>query len=93
MYTRLTEKLITILTDAIQAKEHGLVEDALAFQVEEIATLRQIVIMWQRCEYGYQNKKQHHRDLYVAGTHLQRNKKNILVKCRKMSNKCQRQVN
>lgn len=40
MYTRLTEQLVAVLTDAIQAKEHGLVEDALAFQIEEIAALR-----------------------------------------------------
>jgi len=70
MYTRLTEQLIAILTDAIQAEEHGLIEDALAFQIKEIAAFRQIVIVWQRCEYGYQDKKQHHRDLYVEGTHL-----------------------
>jgi len=75
MYTRLTEQLIAILTDAIQAKEHGLIEDALTLQIKEIATFRQIVIVWQRCEYGYQDKKQHHRDLYVAGTHLQKSNK------------------
>lgn len=72
MYTRLAEQLIAVLADAIQSEEHGLVEDALALKIEEIAAFRQIVTVGQRCEYGYQDEKQHHRDLYVAGTHLQR---------------------
>lgn len=71
MYTRLAEQLIAVLADAIQSEEHGLVEDALALKIEEIAAFRQIVTVGQRCEYGYQDEKQHHRDLYVAGTHLQ----------------------
>lgn len=71
MYTRLAEQLIAVLADAIQSEEHGLVEDSLALQIEEIAALRQIVVVWQGGEDWYQDEKQHHRDLYVAGTHLQ----------------------
>lgn len=80
MYTRLAEQLIAVLADAIQSEEHGLVKDALALQIEEIAAFRQIVTVGQRCEYGYQDEKQHHRDLYVAGTHLQRNRRKREVK-------------
>lgn len=43
MYTRLAEQLIAVLADAIQSEEHGLVEDALALKIEEIAAFRQIV--------------------------------------------------
>lgn len=80
MYTRLAEQLIAVLADAIQSEEHGLVKDALALQIEEIAAFRQIVTVGQRCEYGYQDEKQHHRDLYVAGTHLQRKRRKREVK-------------
>lgn len=72
MYTRLAEQLVAVLADAVQSEEHGLVEDALALQVEEVAALRQIVVVWQGGEDWYQDEKQHHRDLYVAGTHLQK---------------------
>lgn len=55
----------------IQTVEHSFVEDTLTFQIEETAPLGHVVIVWHGYEQWNQNKKHHHRDLNVAGTHLQ----------------------
>lgn len=89
MYTCFTEQLITILTDAIQTKEHSLVKDALAFQIEKITSFRQIMTVRQSREYGNQNKKQRYGDLNIAGTHLKKLKEEcIFIKSTLVNKQC-----
>lgn len=89
MYTCFTEQLITILTDAIQTKEHSLVKDALAFQIEKITSFRQIMTVRQSREYGNQNKKQRYGDLNIAGTHIYNRVSNVLLIKYQMYRRCE----